>query len=148
MRIPRRVQHLPRYGIALAALAVALGEGPPARAQQTHTQATPAPAALRYDVDLTDTAHHVFMVALRVPLLSAANSVFEFAATAPGTYQTMNIGRFVRDFMAYDAHGAPVATEQTGTNEWRLTDPERVRRMRLEKLPKLHMLDRTARQAG
>jgi hypothetical protein len=28
------------------------------------------------------------------------------------------------------------------------TVPERVRRLRLEKLPKLHMLDRTARQAG
>ncbi|HEY5084281.1 MAG TPA: hypothetical protein VII48_07170 [Rhizomicrobium sp.] len=28
------------------------------------------------------------------------------------------------------------------------TVPERVRRMRLEKLPKLHMLDRTARQVG
>jgi hypothetical protein len=28
------------------------------------------------------------------------------------------------------------------------TVSERVRRMRLEKLPKLHMLDRTARQAG
>ena len=69
------------------------------------------------------------MVALRVPSLSEANSVFEFAATAPGTYQTMNIGRFVRDFMAYDTHGAPVATEQTGTNEWRLSDPERVRRI-------------------
>jgi hypothetical protein len=28
------------------------------------------------------------------------------------------------------------------------TVPERVRRLRLEKLPKLHMLDRTARQAS
>src|ERR1700728_3887198 len=105
MRILRRVQHLPRYSIVLAASAVALGQGPPARAQQVHTRATPAPAALRYDVDLTDTAHHVFVVALRVPPLSATNSVFEFAATAPGTYQTMNNGRFVRDFMAFDAQG-------------------------------------------
>jgi predicted metalloprotease with PDZ domain len=121
----------------LAGVAVALGLGPPARAQQARTpapaprpaQAPAAQAALRYDVDLTDTAHHVFVVALRVPPLSAANSVFEFAATAPGTYQTMNIGRFVRDFMAYDAHGAPVATEQTSTNEWTLSDPTRVQRI-------------------
>src|SRR5579863_1709054 len=129
MQILRRVQHPRRLGIALAALAVALGPGSPARAQQTHARVTPAPATLRYDVDLTDTAHHVFAVALRVPPLSAANGVFEFAATAPGTYQTMNIGRFVRDFMAFDAHGAPVPAEQAGTNEWRLSDPERVRRI-------------------
>ena len=129
MRILRRAQHLSRYGIVLAGVAAALGHGLPARAQQGHTRATPAPAALRYDVDLTDTAHYVFVVTLRVPPLSAANSVFEFAATAPGTYQTMNIGRFVRGFMAYDVHGAPVATEQAGTNEWRLSDPERVRRI-------------------
>jgi predicted metalloprotease with PDZ domain len=125
-----------RYGIALAVVAAALGQGLPARAQQTHTAHTPAYTAaasakpvLRYHVDLTDTAHHVFSVVLTLPQLSAANSVFEFAATAPGTYQTMNVGRFVRDFAAADAQGAPVATEQIGTNEWQLSAPERVRRI-------------------
>lgn len=124
-----------RYGIVLAA--VALAQGLSAGAQQTYAPAhTPAHMAaasttpvLRYHVDLTDTAHHVFSVALTVPPLTAANNVFEFAATAPGTYQTMNIGRFVRDFMAYDAKGAPVATEQISANEWQLSAPERVRRI-------------------
>jgi len=78
-----------------------------------------AQTTLRYDVDLADTVHHVFVVALRVPPLTAANDVFEFAATAPGAYQTMNIGRFVHDFTALDAAGAPIATEHIGTNEWR-----------------------------
>jgi predicted metalloprotease with PDZ domain len=68
-------------------------------------------------------------VTLDVPPLTAANGVFEFAATAPGTYQTMNIGRFVHDFRALDANGSPVTTEHIGTNEWRLASPERVHRI-------------------
>jgi predicted metalloprotease with PDZ domain len=120
-----------RYGIVL--VASALGQGLPAQAQHTHAAGyaagTSAQPVLRYHVDLTDTAHHVFSVVLTLPPLAAANSVFEFAATAPGTYQTMNIGRFVRDFMAYDGKGAPVATEHISTNEWQLSAPERVRRI-------------------
>jgi predicted metalloprotease with PDZ domain len=84
---------------------------------------------LGYTVDLSDTAHHVFAVTLDVPPLADSNAVLEFAATAPGTYQTMDIGRFVRGFTALDADGAPVAAEQIGTNEWRLSSPERVRRI-------------------
>jgi len=88
-----------------------------------------AQPTLRYAVDLTDTAHHVLAVTLRVPRLTADNNVFEFAATAPGTYQTMDIGRFVHDFTALDAEGNPVATERIGTNEWQLVTPQRVRRI-------------------
>jgi predicted metalloprotease with PDZ domain len=88
-----------------------------------------AQAAQRYDVDHADTVHHVFAVALRVPPLTVANDIFEFAATAPGTYQTMNIGRFVHDFTALDAAGASVPTEHISINEWRLASPERVRRI-------------------
>ena len=135
MMLPNEMRPAQRYGIALAVVA-AVGLGLPVRAQQTHTAHTESYTAaasgkpvLRYHVDLTDTAHHVFSVVLTVPPLTAANNVFEFAATAPGTYQTMNIGRFVRDFTAADAQGAPVATEQIGTNEWQLSNPERVRRI-------------------
>ncbi len=88
-----------------------------------------AQPSLRYAVDLSDTSHHLFAVTLDVPPLTHANDVFEFAATAPGTYQTMDIGRFVRDFQAFDANGAAVTTEHIGTNEWRLATPERVHRI-------------------
>jgi predicted metalloprotease with PDZ domain len=88
-----------------------------------------AQPTLRYSVDLTDTTHHVFAVTLDLPPLTDTNAVFEFAATAPGTYQTMDIGRFVHDFSALDANGAPVATQRVATNEWRLTTPERVQRI-------------------
>ena len=61
--------------------------------------------ALFRQVPSRDTVHHVFAVTLTVPPLADSNAVFEFAATAPGTYQTMDIGRFVHDFKAVDAKG-------------------------------------------
>jgi predicted metalloprotease with PDZ domain len=85
---------------------------------------------LRYSVDLSDTVHHVFGVTLQLPALTAKNDVFEFAATAPGTYQTMDIGRFVHDFTALDAAGKPVPSSRIGANEWRLSQPQTVRQIR------------------
>ncbi|HEY7766556.1 hypothetical protein [Longimicrobium sp.] len=91
--------------------------------------ATSAPAAaqLRYTVDIDDPATHRATITLRVDSLAARDSVFQFAATAPGTYQTMNIGRFVRDLRATDARGRPVAVRKQSENAWVFGDPRRVR---------------------
>lgn len=89
----------------------------------------PAAAQLRYTVDVNDPATHRATVTLRVDSLTAADSVFQFAATAPGTYQTMNIGRFVRDLRATDARGRAVPVRQTSVNTWTFGDPARVRQV-------------------
>lgn len=81
-------------------------------------------------MDLNDRADSAFKVSLRVNGLRAENDVYQFAATAPGTYQVMDIGRFVRRFEAFDARGLEVATERIGINQWRLSDPRRVREIR------------------
>jgi len=54
------------------------------------------PPPVRYPVDLNDRADSVFKITLRVDSLPAASGVFQFASTAPGTYQVMDIGRYVR----------------------------------------------------
>lgn len=85
---------------------------------------------LTYTVDLRQPADDLFHVTLQVDELEAANAVFQFAATAPGTYQVMDIGRFVRSFEAFDKKGKRVKVEQIGTNQWRLSKPEKVREIR------------------
>ena len=107
-----------RVSCSLAALAVLLAS--PARAVEP----------LRYSVDLGDRSGHVFQVTLDVDSLSAKSDVFQFASTAPGTYQVMDIGRFVRSFEALDRRGQPVSTEQISTNQWRIANPRAVRRIR------------------
>lgn len=86
--------------------------------------------SLSYSIDLNDRADDLFKVTLTVTGLSAANEIYQFASTAPGTYQVMNIGRFVRSFEALDAAGKAVPVEQVSVNQWRLGDPARVRTIR------------------
>jgi predicted metalloprotease with PDZ domain len=89
----------------------------------------PAAAQLHYTVDVREPATHSAVVTLRVDSLPARDSVFQFAATAPGTYQTMNIGRFVRDLRATDARGGVVPTRQLSVNQWHVATPSRVRQV-------------------
>jgi len=85
---------------------------------------------LGYAIDLNDRADDSFKVTAWVGGLTAANAVYQFAATAPGTYQVMDIGRFVRRFEAFDAAGRPVPVERVSVNQWKLSDPARVRTLR------------------
>ena len=85
---------------------------------------------LRYTVDLRARGSHVIGVTLRVDSLPAGDTLFQFAATAPGTYQTMDIGRFVHGFTALDRRGRTLAATRVSTNQWRLAAPRRVRTIR------------------
>jgi predicted metalloprotease with PDZ domain len=89
-----------------------------------------APPSLSYGIDLNRRADDLFHVTLRVSGLRPENAVFQFASTAPGTYQVMNIGRYVKKFEAYDVRGRRVPAEQISVNQWRLGDPARVRTIR------------------
>jgi predicted metalloprotease with PDZ domain len=92
-----------------------------------------APAAgqtTSYEVDLLDRADDRFKVVVELQGLGAADSIFQFAATAPGTYQIMDIGRYVERFAAFGADGRAVATDKVSTNQWRLSDPAQVRTVR------------------
>jgi predicted metalloprotease with PDZ domain len=85
---------------------------------------------LGYAIDLNDRADDTFKVTAWVGGLTEANAIYQFAATAPGTYQVMDIGRFVRRFEAFDAAGKQVPVERVAVNQWRLSDPGRVRTLR------------------
>jgi predicted metalloprotease with PDZ domain len=87
-------------------------------------------SALGYAIDLNDRADDSFKVTAWVGGLTQANAIYQFAATAPGTYQVMDIGRFVRRFEAFDAAGRAVPVERVSVNQWKLSDPARVRTLR------------------
>ncbi len=87
---------------------------------------------LAYTLDLTDRSDDTFKVRLAVDDLDSTNAIYQFASTAPGTYQVMDIGRFVRRFEAIDAAGAVIPSEQISTNQWRISRPEDVVEIRYE----------------
>jgi predicted metalloprotease with PDZ domain len=107
--------------IGILGLAFILAASSPASAR--------APS-LTYAIDLNDRADDLFKVTLTVEGLTRENAVYQFASTAPGTYQVMDIGRFVRSFEARDARGRVVPSSQVSVNQWRLSDPARVRTIR------------------
>ena len=87
---------------------------------------------LDYTLDLMDRSGDTFKVQLAVDDLGPENAVYQFASTAPGTYQVMDIGRFVRRFEAVDADGAIIPSEQISTNQWRISRPGDVVEIRYE----------------
>ncbi|MBI3787689.1 MAG: peptidase, partial [Ignavibacteriales bacterium] len=82
-----------------------------------------------FEVNLNDRSGDTFKVTLYPAHLSASNNVFQFASTAPGTYQVMDIGRFVHDFKAFDNSGNEVPTEHTSTNQWRISHPADIKKI-------------------
>ena len=83
-----------------------------------------------YTVDLNQRGDDVFKVSLAVTGLRKENNVFQFAATAPGTYQTMNMGRYVRNFKAFDAKGRELPVRQLNVNQWELGEPTKTATLR------------------
>lgn len=76
-----------------------------------------------FEVNLNNRADDKFHVTVYPEKLSPENNIFQLASTAPGTYQTMDIGRFVSDFKAFDKNGREIPTENNSTNQWTISDP-------------------------
>lgn len=116
----------PRVAVTTAIAAILCLTGCAASGPTVALPTAAEPEPLAYTVDLTDRSDDTFTVLLRVDDLEPANAIYQFASTAPGTYQVMDIGRFVRRFEAVDASGAIIPSEQVSTNQWRISRPEDV----------------------
>ena len=86
-------------------------------------------AQQKFYVDLNNRADDLFKVTLVPEKLTEQNKIYQFASTAPGTYQTMDIGRFVRSFQAYDENGSELDSKQISTNQWELEEPEKTKKI-------------------
>lgn len=82
-----------------------------------------------FHLDLTNVSDDLFHVVLYPEQLSEENKIYQFAATAPGTYQTMDIGRFVRSFKAFDENGNEIETKNISTNQYLINDPAKVKKI-------------------
>ncbi|MCC2545936.1 peptidase [Hymenobacter sp. BT175] len=87
---------------------------------------------LTYTVTIAPNQEDVFRVKLAVKGLSKQQGIYQFAATAPGTYQVMDMGRYVRKFEAFDKKGKLLPSKQLSTNQWQLDEPEKIREIRYD----------------
>ncbi len=86
-------------------------------------------AQQKFYVNLNDRADNLFKVTLVPEKLIEQNKIYQFASTAPGTYQTMDIGRYVRSFKAYDETGNELDSKQISTNQWELEEPVKTKKI-------------------
>ena len=82
-----------------------------------------------FEINLNDLTEDTFKVMVSSPDLNNDNNIFQFASTAPGTYQTQDIGRFVNDFKAYNKKGKEIKTERVSVNQFLLDSPKKITRI-------------------
>ncbi|WP_159024151.1 peptidase [Formosa sp. L2A11] len=87
---------------------------------------------VNFEVNLLDRYNDTYKVTVTPPTLTEANSIYQFASTAPGTYQVMDIGRYVKAFKALDKNGKELETTQISTNQFQLTNPENISKIEYE----------------
>src|SRR3989339_1425407 len=90
---------------------------------------TVIPAQQKFYVNLNDRDDDLFKVTLVPEKLTDQNNTYQFASTAPGTYQTMDIGRFVRSFKAFDESGSEIECKQIQTNQWEISEPAKTKKI-------------------
>ena len=83
----------------------------------------------KFIVDLSDTAGHTFNVTLYPEHLTDKNRIYQFAGSAPGTYELMDIGRFVLSFHAYDNSNNEIPTKKISTNQWEISTPSQTKKI-------------------
>lgn len=82
-----------------------------------------------YYVRIDPSGNHTINVTLLPERLLSENNIYQFASTAPGTYQTMDIGRFIKEFHAFDEAGNEITTTRSSINQWSISEPSRVRKI-------------------
>jgi len=84
---------------------------------------------VNFYINLLDRTNDTFKVEVIAPTLTASNNIFQFASTAPGTYQVMDIGRYVRSFKALDKNGNELETKKISINQYELASPEKIKKI-------------------
>ncbi|MBL7995855.1 hypothetical protein JNM05_10845, partial [bacterium] len=87
---------------------------------------------LMYRVDLTQLKTDSFFVNLDIKGFSADSAVFQFASTAPGTYQVMDAGRFTGNFRAFNSTGVPLPVYRISTNQYVIKNAQTLARISYE----------------
>lgn len=92
----------------------------------TYTTTSDQTPQIIYNINVKNSEDDLFHVNVLTSNLTEENNIYNFAATAPGTYQKMDFGRFVKRFKAYDENGNELVTKNISTNMWEIKDVSRL----------------------
>jgi predicted metalloprotease with PDZ domain len=97
----------------------------------------------KFTIDLSDTASHTFNITLFPEQLTDKNKIYQFASSAPGTYELMDIGKYVKSFHAFDNTGKEIPTKQISTNQWEISTPTQTKKLEYSVSDTWHSITKT-----
>ncbi len=83
-------------------------------------------AQQKFYLDLNDRSRMFSKLHLCLRNFLMKTDIYQFASTAPGTYERMDLGRFVTSFKAYDKSGNEIETKHESIDQWSISNPEKV----------------------
>jgi len=86
-----------------------------------------APIAITLDITPDDLRAHLITITICVPAVDADRLDAMMPTWTPGSYLMREYGRFVQDFSAADANGAPLAWRKTEKHRWTVDVPASAR---------------------
>ncbi len=85
---------------------------------------------LIYTIELFDSAANEFVIQVDLgKKLKKNDHTFQFASTAPGTYQLMHIGRYVTDFNVYNKRGKIISSTKKSVNQYHIHKPKKAKKI-------------------
>ncbi len=78
-----------------------------------------------YTIDVNQ-KDDLFYVTVLTKNILPENNIYNFSATAPGTYEILDFGRFVKSFMAFDKNSNVLETKQISINQWKIDNTEKL----------------------
>ncbi|HEY0029800.1 MAG TPA: peptidase M61 [Bacteroidia bacterium] len=80
----------------------------------------------QFFVDLTKCPDDKLVIELITPRMNDAEVLYRLPKMVPGTYEILNFGRFVSNFVASDSLGNPLAVEHTDVNSWKINNAKKL----------------------
>ena len=85
-----------------------------------------------FQLDLNNRRGDTFKVTVIPSYPLSKKTIYQFAATAPGSYQIMDIGRFVKVFKAFDKNGKRLKVKKRTKNSWEIYNSKNLQKVYYE----------------
>lgn len=86
----------------------------------------------KYFIELNNNPEDVVKVRLKIEDISLSKGIYQFVSSVPGTYQILDIGRFVKNFKAFNKNGEIIKTKKISTNQWKVSEPSKTKEIYYE----------------
>jgi predicted metalloprotease with PDZ domain len=88
---------------------------------------------IQFHINLNDRSNDRFKVTVFPKLrFTEENVTYNFVASAQGSYQVMDIGRFVDVFKAYDHSGRELKVKKQSINKWKIFESKKIHKLYYE----------------